>query len=178
MIKSTKKALYATVGAPVLTAKRVNEKFQEMTAKLRDTDLTAEFDAWAAEGEKLFDRFADQPMIDEISSKLDDIDMPAQVGKLRDQLDEMVENWRKNFRPADVAVKVDETPKQDEAAKKAPAKKAAPKASTAKTTAAKSTAKKAPAKKAAPKASTAKSSTTKSTAAKKTTASKTTTKKA
>ena len=64
MIENTKKALYATVGAPVLTAKRVNEKFQEITSKLREADLSKEFEAWAAEGEKLVDRF--QPTIDEL----------------------------------------------------------------------------------------------------------------
>ena len=125
MIEATKKALYATVGAPVLTAKRVNEKFQEITTKFREADVAKEFDAWAAEGEKLIDRF--QPTIDEWSAKLDDADVPAQVSKLREQLDDMVENWRKNFRPTDEVVTVpvkEEAPDTKPAAKKPAANKA------------------------------------------------------
>ena len=129
MIESTKKALYATVGAPVLTAKRVNEKFQEITTKFREADVAKEFDAWAAEGQKLIDRF--QPAIDEWSAKLDDADVPAQVSKLREQLDDMVENWRKNFRPTEAVVTVpvteeatDAKPAAKTAAKKPAAKKA------------------------------------------------------
>lgn len=99
MIETTKKALYASVGAPVLTAKRINEKFQEITAKLRETDLSAEFEAWAEEGQRLIETLGDQPVIEEWSAKLDDIEMPAPVSKLREQLDDMVGNWRATFRP-------------------------------------------------------------------------------
>ena len=163
MIETTKKAFYATVGAPVLTAKKVNEKFQEMTSRLRDTDLKAEFEAWAAEGEKLVERFGDQPVIEEWTARLDDIHMPAQVSKLREQLDEMVENFRKSFRPEEaVTVPVKE---EKPAAKKPAAKK--PAASTKKPAASTK-------KPAAKKASTAKSTGSKSTAAK--SGSKTTTK--
>ncbi len=170
MIETTKKALFATVGAPVLTARRVNEKFQEITSRLRDADLTedlrAEFDAWAAEGEKLLDRFGDQPMIEELSSRFEDMHMPAQVSKLREQLDEMVESWRASFRPATESVKV-------------PVEQSAATAPAAKSTASKATTKK-PAAKAA--STTAKKPAAKTTAAKKpaakSTASKATTKKA
>jgi len=146
VIETTKKALYATVGAPVLTARRVNEKFQEITSRLRNADLTedlrTEFDAWAAEGEKLLDRVGDQPMIEELSSRFEDIHMPAQVSKLREQLDEMVESWRASFRPATESVKVPvEQASSATSAAKMPA---------AKSTAAKATTKK-PAAKAAPK---------------------------
>ena len=163
MIKTTKKAFYATVGAPVLTAKRVNEKFQEMTSRLRETDMRAEFEAWASEGEKLIDRFNDQPVIEEWTAKLDDIHMPAQVSKLREQLDDMVENWRKTFRPEDAAVAV-----PVEEVKKPAAKASTTKSATAKKPAAKaSTTKSAAAKKPAAKASTAKSAAAKKPAAKK-----------
>ena len=140
MIDSTKKAFYASVGAPVVTAKRINEKFQEITAKMRETDLSAEFDAWATEAEKLIDRFNDQPVIEEWGAKLDDIDVPAQVSKLREPLDDMVENWRKNFRPEGPVT----VPVEDEPVKKTvETKKAAPKTATAKKPAASKTAKKA-----------------------------------
>jgi len=131
MIETTKKALYASVGAPVLTVRRVNEKFQELTAKLRETDLTKEFDAWATEGEKLVERFSDQRVIAGWSAKLDDLYVPAQVGKLREQLDDMVENWRKNFRPADEAVTVPVT--EEKPATKTTKKPAARKPATTKT---------------------------------------------
>ena len=115
----------------MLTAKRVNEKFQDITSKLRDVnvakDIRKEVDAWAAEGEKLVDRFGDKSMVEELSAKLDDIDVSGQVGKLREQLDDMLENWRKNFRPTGETVKV--PVKED---KPATAKNPAAKATTAK----------------------------------------------
>ena len=155
MIENTKKALYATVGAPILTAKRVNEKFQEITSKLRETDFTKEYEAWAAEGEKLVDRF--QPTIDEWSAKLDETEMPAQVGKLREQLDDMVENWRKNFRPAEKTVTVPvEEEKTEKAAPSKTVNKPAAKKPAAKTTTRKPAAKATSVKKPAAKAPAAK----------------------
>lgn len=143
MIETTKKALYVTVGAPVLTARRVNEKFQEITSKVRDAnlgaDLRKEVDAWAAEGQKLVDRLGNQPIMEEFSARIDDIDLSSQVGKLREQLDEMLENWRQNFRPPTAPA-----PVKKGAAASAPSRPAtktgAAKASTAKKPAAKATA--------------------------------------
>ncbi len=146
MIETTKKALYVTVGAPVLTARRVNEKFQEITSKLRDAnlgaDLRKEVDAWAAEGQKLVDRLGNQPIMEEFSARIDDIDLSSQVGKLREQLDEMLENWRQNFRPATAPAPVKKG--ETTSAPSGPAKKVttaaktgAAKASTAKKPAAK-----------------------------------------
>ena len=149
------KALYATVGGPVLTAKRVNEKFADITARLRDINLSdglkKEFDAWAAEGEKLVDRLGDQPVIEEWTAKLDDIKVPEGVSKLRGQLDDMVANWRDTFRPT-TEVPAEETPKptpkKATATKAATAKKpAAKKATAAKKPAAKKTTTKATSKK-------------------------------
>ena len=163
MIETTKKAFYATVGAPVLTAKKVNEKFQEMTSRLRDTDLKAEFEAWAAEGEKLIERFGDQPVIEEWTSRLDDIHMPAQVSKLREQLDEMVDNFRKSFRPEEaVTVPVEEEKPAKKPAAKKPAAKASAKKPAASTKKPAASAKKPAAK----KATATKSAASKSTAAK------------
>lgn len=161
MIETTKKALYVTVGAPVLTARRVNEKFQEITSKLRDAnlgaDLRKEVDAWAAEGQKLVDRLGNQPIMEEFSARIDDIDLSSQVGKLREQLDEMLENWRQNFRPATAPTPV----KKGEAtsAPSVPAQKPATKVTTTTKTGA--------AKTGAAKASTAKKPAAKATANKK-----------
>lgn len=149
--QTTKRALYATVGAPVLTAKRVNEKFQDITSKLRDVnvakDIRKEVDAWAAEGEKLVDRFGDKSMVEELSAKLDDIDVSGQVGKLREQLDDMLENWRKNFRPTGETVKVPVKEDKPATAKKPATKNPAAKATTAKKPAAMTTPTKKPATK-------------------------------
>ena len=171
MIETTKKAFYATVGAPVLTAKKVNEKFQEMTSRLRDTDLKAEFEAWAAEGEKLIERFGDQPVIEEWTSRLDDIHMPAQVSKLREQLDEMVDNFRKSFRPEEaVTVPVEEEkPAKKPAAKKATAAKASAKKPAASTKKPAASAKKPAAKKSTATKSTASKGTAAKSAGSKTT---------
>lgn len=127
-IETTKKAFFAAVGAPVVTARKVSAKWSELLELLQERreslseEARKEFDQWASEGHKLVERFNDQPMVEQIAAKIEDLDVEGQVGKLRDQLDDMMASWRKGFRPEAEKVVVEEP-----AAKKAPAKKPAAK---------------------------------------------------
>ena len=163
MIEAPKKALYAAVGAPVAVGKKVSEHFgsrySDTNTRIADarakfiTDAKAEFEVWVTEGESLVERVSDRTVVDDITSRVDVDQFQEQVGKLRHQLEDMLENWRTNFLPEkdeEIApvekIVVKEAPAAKPAAKKPAAKKPAAKA------AAKPAAKKPAAKKPAAKA--------------------------
>ena len=158
IVDTTKKVLFAAVGAPVVAARKLSERVTEMSDKLTN-DLSKEYDLWAAEGEKVVgkvtDRKAVEDFVEDMGARMDFDQIQEQVGRLREQLDDMLGNWRSSFRPATEKtepVKADAKPaakKTSTAAKKPAAKKttAAKKPAAKKT----STAAKKPA---APKAST------------------------
>ena len=138
----TKSVLYAVVGAPVVAARKVGEKAVELRAKLSENangyGQAAEkaIDQWAVEGEKVVGRITEGKVVEEISSKVDLDQAKEQVGKLRDQLEDMLATWRNSFRPEKSAEKPSQSakaPAKKPAAKPA-AKTGASKASTAKTT--------------------------------------------
>ncbi|MEX0757203.1 MAG: hypothetical protein WD532_08655 [Acidimicrobiia bacterium] len=165
---STKKYLYAAVGAQLAVVKSAQAKLEELMAKVNENatstskDMQSRIDVWAGEGEQFLGKVSDTKAIDELTSKVDFDQMQTQVNKLRDQLEDIVSTWRANFRPAG-AEKVTVSASVTTAAT-APAAKAP----TAKTTATKKPAAKKPAaKKPATKASTAKTTATKKPAAKK-----------
>jgi hypothetical protein len=142
----TKSVLYAVVGAPVVAARKVGEKAGDVRVKLSENATgygqAAEktIDKWAVEGEKVVGRITDGKVVEEISSKVDLDQAKEQVGKLRDQLEDMLATWRNSFRPEkspeSATVKPTESakaPAKKPAAKPA-AKTGATKASAAKTT--------------------------------------------
>lgn len=180
--EDARKALFAAVGAPVFVGKAVGEKlserFTEANTKATDfrekflKDARNEFEKWAAEGETLVKKLQDGEALEDLTQRVDVDQFQEQVGKLRHQLEDIIESWRSNFtpdseKPTKVTIEVGAAPKAKPApaaAKKAPAKKAAPKKAPAKATAKAATApKKAAAKKPAAKTATA----TKTAAAKK-----------
>ena len=180
--EDARKALFAAVGAPVFVGKAVGEKlserFTEANTKATDfrekflKDARNEFEKWAAEGETLVKKLQDGEALEDLTQRVDVDQFQEQVGKLRHQLEDIIESWRSNFtpdseKPTKVTIEVEAAPKAKPApaaAKKAPAKKAAPKKAPAKATAKAATApKKAAAKKPAAKTATA----TKTAAAKK-----------
>ena len=180
--EDARKALFAAVGAPVFVGKAVGEKlserFTEANTKATDfrekflKDARNEFEKWAAEGETLVKKLQDGEALEDLTQRVDVDQFQEQVGKLRHQLEDIIESWRSNFtpdseKPTKVTIEVDAAPKAKPApaaAKKAPAKKAAAKKAPAKATAKAATApKKAAAKKPAAKTATA----TKTAAAKK-----------
>ena len=145
-----KNILYAAVGAPVVAARKVTDQVNEMKGRVsKETASYSEvankaIDGWAAEGEKVVSRISEGKVVEEISQKVDLDQAKEQVGKLRDQLEDMLATWRSSFRPEKAAeapktagdAKPADTTKP--AAKKSTAKKPANKASAAKTSSAKS----------------------------------------
>ena len=103
IVDTTKKVLYAAVGAPVIAARKVSDRVTEMSGKLAE-DFTKEYDLWAKEGEKVVskvtDRKAVEEFVEDMGAKMDFDQIQEQVGKLREQLDDMLSNWRTSFRPA------------------------------------------------------------------------------
>ena len=187
IVETSKKMLYAAVGAPVVTVRRVADRITGVSGKVHDLrdrmsdDLAKELDAWASEGEKLIERVMEREavegLVDDIVGRVDLDQIQEQVGKLRENLDEMLQSWRTSFRPAPATaqkVEVVEEPAKKPAAKKPATAAKKPAAKKATTAAKKPAAKKATtaAKKPAAKKPAAKKP---ATAAKKPAAKKTTT---
>ena len=139
-IDSVQKTAYAVVGAPAVTTKR----FMDYGSKLSDT-ARKEFEAWVEEGEKLTSQVRDRATIEDLRERVDFDQLQDRVEKLRDQLEDVLVNWRESFMPEPAKEAEEKAP----AAKKAPAKKPAAKKPAAKK--APAAAKKAPAKKPAAK---------------------------
>lgn len=129
------KAVYAAIGAPVVTTRKI----REIGTQFAD-DTAATFDEWAQEGKKVTERLQDQKVVEEVKEDFEHLQ--EQVEKLRDQLEDVLSNWRDNFVPAHP-----DEPVEKPAAKKPAAKKAAPKSTASKTTAKKTTTRKTTAKK-------------------------------
>lgn len=129
-----KKAAYAVVGAPVVASKRIATVAGKGWESLRK-----EFDAWVAEGERLSGDVREGKVVNEIKDRMDFDQLQGRVEKLKDQLEDVLTNWRDTFSPSEEA----EEPAPKPAAKKTTAKKPAAKSSTAKKTTAKKPAAKA-----------------------------------
>lgn len=151
------KTAYAAVGAPVV----VGRKIVEMSTKAMKA-ARSEFDTWAAEGTKVTKQIKDRDMVGDLKDELDQIQ--GRVGKLREQLEDVLVTWRDNFVPGtEEPQKVAET---KPAAKAATTKAASTKSTASKTAAKKSTSTKSAPKTAAKKPAAKKSTSTKSTASK------------
>jgi hypothetical protein len=161
IVDTTKKVFYAAVGVPVVTARKLSERVNGMSER-----LTKDYDVWAKEGEKVVTKVTDRKMVEDfvedMGAKMDFDQIQEQVGKLREQLDDMLSTWRSSFRPATEKAAVAKPAAKKPAAKattaaRKPAAKPAAKATTAKKPAAKKpAAKTTAAKKPAAKATTAK----------------------
>lgn len=154
-----KNVLYAAVGAPLVAARKVGDQMDVLKGKISEERVNytkvAEkaIDGWAVEGEKVVTRISEGKVVEEISSKVDLDQAKEQVGKLRDQLEDMLSTWRSSFRPEKVEEKTaakapaaKKSAAKKPAAKKPAAKKSAAKTSAAKTTKSSTAAKKSPAK--------------------------------
>ncbi|HUF95485.1 MAG TPA: hypothetical protein VMO52_05320 [Acidimicrobiia bacterium] len=165
----TKNVLYAAVGAPVVAARKVSGTVGSLRNKINVEagDYTKKasktVDEWAKEGEKLVSRVADNEKIEELASRVDLDQAKEQVGKLRTQLEDMLDTWRSSFRPEKTVTKVEVTETTTPAAKTSAASTSVAKRSTATKPAAKTAV-----KKPAAKASTAKKPAAKKPAAKST----------
>lgn len=127
-----KNILYAAVGAPVVAARKVGEQMTAFKGKVSTETTgyaeTAEkaIDSWAVEGQKVVNKISEGKVVEEISAKVDLDQAKEQVGKLRDQLEDMLATWRSSFRPEKAAdesgASAAPTTEVDETAEKAPAK--------------------------------------------------------
>jgi len=132
---TSKKAAYAVVGAPVVAGRRIADYAGKVGKSLQK-----EFEAWVTEGERLSGEVREAKLVTEIKERVDFDQLQGRVEKLKDQLEEVLANWRETFKPGQDKSESDEpiTAKKP-AAKKATAKKPAAKKPAAK----KATAKKA-----------------------------------
>ncbi|MEX1092787.1 MAG: hypothetical protein WEF28_06475 [Acidimicrobiia bacterium] len=171
-----KNVLYAAVGAPVVAARKVSDSVGTLRVKINEEAgdytkfATKTVEDWAKEGEKLVSRVADNEKVEELASRVDLDQAKEQVGKLRTQLEDMLDTWRSSFRPEKTVTKVEVTEITTPAAKTSTAKKTVAKKSAAKTAASKSAAKTAASKPAAKTAASkpaARTTTAKTTVAKK-----------
>jgi hypothetical protein len=172
----SKQYMYAAVGAPVAVAKVAQTRVEEFRVKLTEgresltKDLHKQLEEWASEGEQFVGKIGESKAIDEITERVDLDQVQEQVSKLRDQLEDLLDTWRANFRPNGKTEKVVEKVEKI-AVEVTEAVAEAPKAATAaaKKPAAKTTAAKKPAatKATATKATATKATATKATAAKK-----------
>lgn len=92
-----KQALYAAVGAPIVAAKAVNARLDTIREQMesRSEGLTRKarelIDELATEGEQAVERLSD-PRVDFDQAR-------EQVGRLRAQLEDMLDTWRTSLRP-------------------------------------------------------------------------------
>jgi len=171
------KALYAAVGAPVVAGRRVRvygTKLAGYRGKVVD-GFNAQYTVWAEEGEDVTKQIQDRNVVGDIQEKVDLEQLQDRVGKLREQLEHTMVQWRESFTPATKpadpkpAVKPEAAaPEKKPAAKKPVAKKTTKAASATKSTAT-TAAKKTTAKATASKATTSKATTSKATTSKATT---------
>jgi hypothetical protein len=92
------KAAHAVVGAPVVVARRL----QSYGGKVGES-LSKEIDAYVAEGERLVERLRERDVVEDIKERVDLEHLQDRVERLRDQLEEVLANWRESFRPHDEA---------------------------------------------------------------------------
>ncbi|HAX81289.1 MAG TPA: hypothetical protein DCY40_01820 [Actinobacteria bacterium] len=118
LVEATKKAAYAAVGAPVVATRRLGQ----LSGKWRK-DARREFERWVSEGERMTAELRQGKVVDEIKEKVDFDHLQGRVERLRDQLEDVLANWRATFKPekADAAVTDSATAVKKTAA---PAKKA------------------------------------------------------
>ncbi len=128
LLKTAEKAAYAAVGAPVVVGRQIADYGTKVGSNLRK-----EIDTYVEEGEALAAKLRDGNLVDEVKDRMDIDQLQDRVERLRDQLEDVLANWRDSFRPEE-----EEAPAEEKAEKKpAAAKKPAAKKTTAKSTAAK-----------------------------------------
>jgi hypothetical protein len=94
LMRGMKKAAYVAVGAPVRIGRRIASYGERMGDTLRQ-----EIDASIDEGEKLAERLRDRNVVEELKEKVDIDHLQDRVERLRDQLEDVLDHWRENFRP-------------------------------------------------------------------------------
>lgn len=100
-----KNAMYAAVGAPIVAVRALNARLEHLREEMesRGEGLSDRaqhvLDDWSREGREAMEKVSDGKVVDEFTAKVDFDQAKEQVGKLRDQLEEMLSTWRTSFRP-------------------------------------------------------------------------------
>lgn len=94
---------YAVIGAPITIARKVINTAETRCRELID-DAGRPIDderiaEWADEGKKIISNLTNSDLVDDVAGKMDIDGARTQVSKLRDQLEEMLTNWRNSFEP-------------------------------------------------------------------------------
>jgi hypothetical protein len=129
MAATSKKAAYAVMGAPVVAGRRIADYAGKV-----GKGLQKEFEAWVAEGERLSGEVSEGKMVSEIKERVDFENLQGRVEKLKDQLEDVLTNWKDTFKPGEGKPEAEETKEvaeEPKPAKKAVAKKPATKKATA-----------------------------------------------
>lgn len=91
---ATRKTAYALVGAPLVAGRRLGRKSGAWRRSAR-----REFEAWVTEGERMTAELRQGKVVEEIKEKVDFDHLQDRVEKLRDQLEDVLANWRATFKP-------------------------------------------------------------------------------
>ncbi len=124
------RTFFASIGAPFMAAEKsiafmrsTGEHLKTRRSELKDVDvsakaeamrtkafeeLTSAIDAWAAKGEELLTGLKDQKVVEDLQERVQLEQIQEQAGRLRSQLEDLVENWRANFAPEDMVEKASE----------------------------------------------------------------------
>ncbi|HEX5631281.1 MAG TPA: hypothetical protein VFY15_06455 [Acidimicrobiia bacterium] len=111
-----KRAAYAAVGAPVVAGRKLGK----LSCAWRQGAKT-EFEKWVAEGERMTADVRQGKVVGEIKEKVDFDHLQGRVEKLRDQLEDVLANWRATFKPDKAAESA--APMAEAADKKAASRK-------------------------------------------------------
>ena len=143
---TSRKTAYAVMGAPVVAGRRI----ADYAGKFGKT-IQKEFDAWVTEGERLSGELREAKMVSDIKERVDFDQLQGRVEKLKDQLEDVLTNWRETFTPGGDKEEAAKPAAKKPAAKKPAAKASAKKAAAKKAAAAKKSATPKAKKAAAPK---------------------------
>jgi len=94
--ESSKKAAYAVMGAPVVAGRRIADYAGKIGKSLQ-----SELDAWITEGERLSGELREGRVATELKERVDLDRLQGRVEKLKDQLEDVLTNWKETFRPGD-----------------------------------------------------------------------------
>lgn len=132
---TSKKTAYAVMGAPVVASRRIADYAGKVGKSIQK-----EFEAWVAEGERLSGELREGKVVSDIKERVDFDQLQGRVEKLKDQLEDVLTNWRETFMPGGDKAEVEKPKATKKPAAKKPAAKTAAKKPAAKKPAVKKTA--------------------------------------
>ena len=105
------KAVYATLGAPVVITRQMREigskQLKELSEKLAGLsdkmtgNAKGMVDDYASEGEKVAKQIRGTAVVEELQQRVDLDKVSARAEKLRDQLEAAMQSWRESFNPGE-----------------------------------------------------------------------------